>query len=243
MIIMDRLAMREGHARVIRREAQGASLRGGVLMYHDAFGLRPAMAEMGARLAAMGYAVLIPDLFNRFGDHGPHDAKTGLVEEASKQRLMGMIRGTSQAMTSEDLPYFLNALDELGATGPLAVIGYCQGGARALTSAAMRRDRFVAAASLHGGNLASDAPDSPHLLAENITARLYIGTAAEDASFPEAQSTLLAASLRKAGVDFTLESYRGVQHGWTVPDSRVFDARAAERHWTRITALLAECMG
>ena len=117
------------------------------------------------------------------------------------------------------------------------------GGGRALNAAATYPDRIKAAASFHGGNLASDADDSPHRNAARIKARVYVGVAGVDRSFPPEQSARLAEALRVAEVDHAIENYVGMAHGWCVPDHGVFDASGAERHWKRLTTLFGETLG
>jgi carboxymethylenebutenolidase len=217
--------------------------KAGVILYMDAFGVRPALDQMGERLVALGYTVLIPDLFYRFGPYDPFDAKTAFGEEATKVKIMGMMGATSQALTVADTGAFLDALSEAGATGPVGAVGYCLGGGRALHAAAAYPDRIKAAASLHGGNLAADSDDSPHRAAAQIKARVYVGVAGVDRSFPPEQSATLARALREAEVDHQIENYVGKAHGWCVPDSAVFDHEGAERHWKRIATLFAETLG
>jgi carboxymethylenebutenolidase len=222
--------------------ASPAIIRPGVVLYMDAFGPRPALDGMAERLAGEGYVVLVPDLFYRFGPYGPFDVRTAFKEEASAKQLRAMIDGTSQAMTVADTGFFLDALTEAGADGPAGVVGYCMGGARALSAAAAYPERIAAAASFHGGNLASDKPDSPHLNAASIKARVHIGTAGVDSSFPPEQSARLVEAFRGAEVDFLLENHVGMAHGWCVPDNSVYDEAGAERHWRRLTTLFAETL-
>ena len=142
-----------------------------------------------------------------------------------------------------DTASFLSALDAHGIAGPVGAVGYCMGGARALNAASAFPDEIVAVASFHGGNLASDAPDSPHRGADRIKGRVYVGVAGVDRSFPPEQSALLAMALREAGVDHAIENYVGMAHGWAVPDHTAFDAAGAERHWRRLTGLFSETLG
>ena len=214
----------------------------GVILYMDAFGRRPVLDQMAERIAGEGYAVLVPDLLYRFGDYGPFDPSTAFSVEDTRNQLKGMIGGTPLAYTERDTIAFMAALASAGAVGPLATVGYCMGGARALTAAAAYPERIVAAASFHGGNLASDLPDSPHLRAGDIEARVYVGTAGVDGSFPPEQSTRLVEAFRNAEVDFVLENYIGMAHGWAVADHSVYNAAGSERHWQRLLTLLAETL-
>jgi carboxymethylenebutenolidase len=119
----------------------------------------------------------------------------------------------------------------------IGTTGYCMGGGLSLSAAGNFPDRVVAAASYHGGNLATESPNSPHRLADRIRARVYVAGAVEDASFPDAQKQRLIAALAQASVDHRVETYEGAHHGWVPPDSAVHDPAAAERHWTTLIAL------
>ncbi|MEZ2333600.1 dienelactone hydrolase family protein [Mesorhizobium sp. RCC_202] len=233
---------RDGKAKAGLFRPSGAA-KAGVIVYMDAFGPRPVLDQMAGRLAGHGYAVLVPDLFHRNAPYGPFDAKTAFTVEETKTRLMALVSGTTQEMTIRDSEAFLDALKAEGIDGPVGVVGYCMGGARALNAAATYPDRIAAAASFHGGNLASEAPDSPHRKAASIEARVYVGTAGVDRSFPPEQSARLAEALRVAEVDHVIENYVGVGHGWCVPDHSVYDEVGAERHWKRLTAFFGETLG
>lgn len=214
----------------------------GVILYMDAFGPRPALAGMADRLADAGYWVLVPDLFYRFGAYGPF-ATDAFSNETTREQLMTMIHGTTQAMTEADSGAFIGALTEAGATSQVATLGYCMGGGRALVAAAAYPERVAAALSFHGGNLASDADDSPHRRVGTIRGRVYVGSAGVDRSFPPEQSARLSEALRAAEIDHMLENYVGMSHGWAVPDHSVYDVAGAERHWKRLLMVLVEALG
>jgi carboxymethylenebutenolidase len=122
--------------------------------------------------------------------------------------------------------------DKVGCTG------YCMGGGIALRAAGTFPDRIVAAGAFHGARLATDAPDSPHLLAPQIKARVLIGGADEDAGFPPEQAERLREALTAAGVQNTVEIYPGARHGYAPPDMPVYNKAAAERHWRELLDLL-----
>ena len=150
--------------------------KAGVVLYMDAFGPRPAMDQMAERLAAEGYVVLVPDLFYRRRELRPLRCQDGFLRRKDAQRADGPDQGApTQDMTRRDGAAFIDALDREGATGKIGTVGYCMGGGRAITAAAAYPNRVAAAASFHGGQLASDAPDSPHRSASNIKARVYVG--------------------------------------------------------------------
>ncbi|WP_246805454.1 dienelactone hydrolase family protein [Mesorhizobium mediterraneum] len=220
-----------------------APAKAAIILYMDAFGPRPALDQMAERLAGDNCAVLVPDLFYRNAPYGPFEAKTAFSDEKRRAVITSLLSGTTQDMTIRDSGAFLDALDAEGLTGPVGTVGYCMGGARALNAAATYPDRIVAAASFLGGNLASDAADSPHRNAPSIKARFYVGTAGVDRSFPPEQAARLAEALRVAEVDHVIENYAGMAHGWCVPDHSAFDAAGAERHWKRLATLFAETLG
>jgi carboxymethylenebutenolidase len=211
-----------------------------VLFFMDGIGIRPALFEMGQRLAAHGYYVALPDLYYRSGPYEPMDPKRVFTDPAMRQELfqkfMGKL-GQANAMrdTSAVLAFLASQPDV--APGKIGATGYCMGGGLALAAAGHFPDRFAAAAAYHPGNLATDAPDSPHLLAPKISARVYVGGAMEDTSFPDDMKARLEAALTKAGVSHTVETYPA-RHGWVPSDTPVHDVAAAERHWQTLFALL-----
>jgi carboxymethylenebutenolidase len=116
------------------------------------------------------------------------------------------------------------------------------GGAISLTAAGTYPDRIGAAASFHGGNLATDSELSPHLLASRITARVYVAGADQDNSYPPEMAARLEQALGEAGVDHRCEIYLGALHGWTMTDFPVYNESAAERHWDELLTLFAEAL-
>jgi carboxymethylenebutenolidase len=207
----------------------------GVLFYMDGVGPRPSLFAKAQRLADAGYTVLLADLFYREGPSGPAPGRTFAD-------IMRLIDETSQDMTQRDTAVFLGVLAAEGLSGPVGAVGYCTGGGRALTAAARYPDQIRAVASFHGGDLATDAPDSPHRIVDRITAQVYVGVAETDKSFPAEQSGRLAEALRRGGVDHILETYAGTVHGWTMPDFNIYHETATERHWKRLLTLFDEAL-
>ena len=116
-------------------------------------------------------------------------------------------------------------------------VGYCLGGRLSLRMAGEFPDAVTAAASFHGGNLATDQEDSPHLAAVKASAELYIGHADNDGSMPPEQMAKLTQVLAEAHVRHTAELYVGAPHGWTQTDIRAYDEPSTERHWLRLLDL------
>lgn len=215
-----------------------------VLVFMDGIGIRPAMLDVGERLATYGYFVLMPDLFYRSGPYAPMNPHT--VFSVPEERKILMEKFFALATSANIMADTRAFLDYLAAEpdvrpGGIGITGYCMGGRMSLTAAGTYPDAILASASYHGGRLATEAPDSPHLLAPHIKARLYIAGAIKDASFPDEMKALLAKTLSDAGVDYKLETYPA-EHGWVLSDTPVYDAAAAERHWRTLTDLFAETL-
>ncbi len=205
----------------------------GVIMFADAGGMRDTMRQMGERLSALGYVVLVPDFYYRNGPYEPVDARTAFDDKATAERIMRWMGAYTADLVVRDAGSFVGYLDSRPETAPggVGTTGYCMGGRLSLIAAANLGGQIAASASFHGGNLANaDDPDSPHHKAGGIKAAVYVGGAIEDRSFPEEQKELLEQSLTEAGVMHTIETYQA-HHGFAVPDNGSYDADAAERHW------------
>jgi carboxymethylenebutenolidase len=124
----------------------------------------------------------------------------------------------------------------------VGVTGYCMGGGIALRAAGTFPDRIAAAASFHGGNLATEEANSPHLLAPKMTAKVLVAGADEDRSYPEEQNVRLAAALKDARVEAAVSIWKGAKHGWVPTDMPVHNPEAAERHWKELVALFDETL-
>lgn len=211
----------------------------GVLLFMDGLGMRPALLELGERLAGAGYYVLLPDLFYRAGAYVAPDAKQIFadpeVRAAWGKRLAGLV--TVDGVMRDTRAFLAHLGAEPRVRQPrVGAVGYCMGGRMALSAAGHFPERIAAVAAYHPGNLANDAPDSPHLLAARIRARVYVGAATADTSFPDEQKQRLAEALGAAGVAHQIETYPA-RHGWVPSDTPVHDPAATERHWQTLLDL------
>ncbi|PVE09858.1 dienelactone hydrolase family protein [Streptomyces scopuliridis] len=214
-----------------------------VLFYMDAFGLRPHLKKMADRLASASYTVLVPNVVYRYG-RAPVVELPEFINPAERPEIIQSIRPAMETLTPEaamrDAGTYLDwlAASPLTTGGPVGITGYCMGAGLALRTAGSYPDRVAAAAGFHGAYLASDAPDSPHLLAGRITAELYFGHADQDATLPPEQIDRLDKALTAAGVRHRAEVYTGAHHGFTQADTAMYSAEATERHWTALLELL-----
>jgi len=222
----------------------GAGQWPAIVVYMDAFGIRPELGEMAQRLASSGYVVALPNLYYRTGPFPPFDKRAVTADGPERDRFKGMIQSINSAMVMRDTAAVIEMLDGQPAVrrGAMGTLGYCMGGGYALAAAGTFPDRIVAAASFHGGSLATDKPDSPHTFAGRMQAKIYVGVAETDPSFPDEQKIRLERALSEAGVDYVLETYVGAKHGFAVNGHLVYDHDAAERHWTALQSLFAETL-
>jgi carboxymethylenebutenolidase len=150
-----------------------------------------------------------------------------------------MIQSINGPMVMRDTAAIVEFLESSSAVrkGRMGVVGYCMGGGYALIAAGTFSDRVAAAASFHGGSLATDKPHSPHLVANRIKGKVYVGAAEIDPSFPEDQQQRLGQAMESGGVDYELEIYPGARHGFAVNGHLVYDRESSERHWKKLLQL------
>ena len=222
----------------------------GVLIWPDAFGLRPSMRGFARRIAAEGYSVLVPNPFYRvakapvFDDPSKFDFANP-ADAAKLPPLTGSV-GAPGAAERDAIAYvaFLDAQKEVDKAKKIGTQGYCMGGPLVVRTAAAVPDRIGAGGSFHGGNLVNDTANSPHLLAPKIKARMYFGIAANDDMRQPDQKDKLKAAFAAAKVPAEIEVYSGSQHGWCVPDMPhqangmpIYNMADAERAWGKLVAL------
>jgi carboxymethylenebutenolidase len=243
--ITDSITTSDGTCAVTLATPEGSGPWPGVVMYPDAGGRRPVFDEMAEKLAGYGYAVLVPDIYYREAGWAPFDLNTAFTDPDERKRLMSLMSGITPDKMAADAGAFFDYLasrPEVSGTA-FGTTGYCMGGRTSLVVSGRLPERVAAAMSFHGGGLATDDPGSPHLLADQISAAVYVGGAENDASFtPEAAETLDKA-LTAADVEHTIEWYAAA-HGFAVSDHRVaYDADAAERHWKAMESFFGAKLG
>jgi carboxymethylenebutenolidase len=234
----------DGECAATLHTPDGGGAHPAVIMYPDAAGARGTFADMGDRLAGLGYTVLVPDIYYRSAPYAPFDVTTVFTDPGERARLGELARSLTTERVISDSGAFLEFLagrpevsgDRAGTTG------YCMGGRLSLLTAAHHPDRVGAAATFHGGNLAgADDPDSPHLVAGRIRAAVHIAAAEDDGSFPADQYERLATALTEGGVTHTMAVYPA-RHGFAVPDNDTYDEAAAERHWQALADLYGSAL-
>jgi carboxymethylenebutenolidase len=219
-----------------------------VLFWPDAIGVRPRLYDMADTIASWGYVVLVPNIFYRSGRVPLIEGLDELLAQEDRAKLfaaLGPVIGQFKpALGVSDAQFYLDflATHPSVAAGPVGLTGYCMGAGMALRTAGEYPDRVAAAGGFHGGNLATEAPDSPHLSAKTCQAELYFGHADNDQSMQPDQQARLATALDEAGVKYRAEVYEGALHGYTMSDTRVYNESGEQRHWAALNELFTRVL-
>ena len=213
----------------------------GVLVWPDIFGLRPSFRQMGKRLAESGYAVLVVNPFYRVrkAPTAPAGAATPIGQ------VMPLAQGLNETTHMADAKAFIGWLDgqsSVARNRKIGTQGYCMGGPMAFRTSAAMPDRVGAVASFHGGGLATDMPNSPHLQAAKTKAQFLVAIAANDDSQRPNEKNVLKETFAKANLPAEIEVYEGAAHGWCPPDSGVYNEPQAEKAWSRLLALYGKAL-
>jgi carboxymethylenebutenolidase len=213
----------------------------GVLLWPDIFGLRPAMRQMGKRLAESGYSVLVVNPFYRVKKAPTADAGAA----TPIQQLMPLAQALNETTQMTDAKAFIGWLDQQSSVAKnrkIGTQGYCMGGPIAFRTAAAVPDRVGAVASFHGGGLVTQNPNSPHLQVAKTKAQLLIAIAENDDARSPSDKNVLKETLAKANLPAEIEVYAGAAHGWCPPDSQVYNEPQAEKAWSRLLALYGKAL-
>jgi carboxymethylenebutenolidase len=219
--------------------ASGAAA--GVLLWPDIFGLRPAMRQMGKRLAESGYSVLVVNPFYRV-KKAP-TAENGAATPIPQ--LMPLARALNETTQTTDAKAFIGWLDRQASVArnrKVGTQGYCMGGPIAFRTAAAMPERVGAVASFHGGGLVTDQPNSPHVQAAKTGAQFLVAIAANDDQRAPTEKDVLKETFAKANRAAEIEVYTGAAHGWCPPDSGVYNEPQAEKAWSRLLALYGKAL-
>jgi carboxymethylenebutenolidase len=211
-----------------------------VLVWTDILGLRPVFRELGQRLAAQGYVVLVPNPFYRNAKAPVVDGSFDFSKPEDRAKVMPMAAAlTADASISDAKAHvaFLDAQLQTDTKKKMGVQGYCMGGPLTFRTAATAPERIGAAATFHGGGLVTDKPDSPHLLIPKMKAEMLCAVADNDDKRDPSAKDKLKEAFAAAHLKATVEVYEGCNHGWTVRGSKVYNEEGAERAWAELTAL------
>jgi carboxymethylenebutenolidase len=229
---------------IVAQPSTGTGPFPGVILYMDAFGLRPRIEEMAQRIADWGYLVLAPNAFYREGTAAElapaMDMTTPEGRAAAGKAAFPRVGRLTTDKALPDIDAWIKALGTLDvvAPGPIGTLGYCMGARLAVRTAVAHPEAVAACGGFHGGGLASDAPDSPHLGLGNAKARFVFGHADQDQSMAPDAVERLGEALNAADLEASNQIYPGAPHGYSMADTSAFHAEATERHFRELRALL-----
>jgi carboxymethylenebutenolidase len=212
----------------------------GVLVWPDAFGLRPAMKKMADRLAGSGYSVLVVNPYYRTAKAPILPDGADFNDPKTREVIMSKMATLSPKTHTADAKAFVDWLDaqkSVARDRKMGTTGYCMGGSITMRTAAARPDRIGAGASFHGGRLVTKDADSPHLLVPQMKAHYLIAIAANDDEAEPDVKGVLRETFTRNKLPAEIEVYEGALHGWCPPDSRVYNEPQAERAWSRLLVL------
>jgi len=213
-----------------------------VIVLMDAPGIRDALRDIARRIAADGYLVALPNLYYRTHRDFTIGPTRDHPDAAKNRELIGkMVATLSNAKVAADVGALMDdvASERLAPGRRAGLVGYCMSGAFALAAAAAHPERIACAASYYGTRLVTDAPDSPHRLAEKVGAECYFAFAERDPFVPPAQVEQFRQALAVLNKPWRIETYAGTEHGFAFPDRGTFHEAGAKRHWETLRDLLA----
>jgi carboxymethylenebutenolidase len=216
----------------------------GVLFVIDAIGLRQQIKDMADRIATRGYVVLAPNIFYRSG-RAPIWPDVNLSDPAARDDFMKQLMPVARLLTPDamraDSGAYLNKLAEL-TEGKVGITGYCMGGRHGWQIAASYPDRVAALGGFHTGGMVTDADDSPHLRAPEVTAAVYWGHADNDHGMTPENIATLNEAMDDAGISYITEVYPDAPHGYTMADQGAYQEAGAERHYAALFDLLGRTL-
>jgi carboxymethylenebutenolidase len=214
-----------------------------VVVFMDVWGIREELFDIARRIATVGYYCMVPDFYYRQGKvrHEFRDDNFRMItldslDRQTQETVLAPSRKLTDAMVVEDTASLLAFLDhgEPIRAGAMGCIGYCMGGRHVFRAAANFPQRFRASVSLHGTDLVTNRPDSPHLSVTKAEGELYCGFGEKDRFTPTTTIKTIENALRDSKVKFMYEVHKGADHGYALPDRDVYDKHAANRDWELI---------
>ncbi len=216
-----------------------------VIWFPDGFGRRPAHVDMGKRLAAEGYAVLVINPYYRakrapvlpadFDFNKPEDREKGM-------KLIAMLDHDAVLRDASSFVAFLDAQPEVNPKAKIGAVGFCLGGAMTMRAQVAAPDRVGASVSFHGGGLVTEDANSPHKLVAGTKGAYHIAIGIDDDEKQPEAKTVLAKALDDARRPYTQEVYPGAKHGWMVPDRPIYDHAQAESGWVAMLQLYKQAL-
>ena len=212
-----------------------------VLFYMDAPGKREELHDMARRIAAVGYYVVLPNLYyRRSRDYCLKERTEPAMAEMFTH--MATLNATTTRTDTQAMLRFVDTQPEADGRR-LGAVGYCMSGPLVIWAAAAFPERFRCIASIYGARMVTDRPDSPHRSVARLRCESYFACAEIDKWASRADIEKLQVALEEAGAPHRIEWYPGVEHGFAFPlRAGIYNKPAAERHWERLFSLFARTL-
>jgi len=206
-----------------------------VLFYMDAPGKREELHDMARRIAAVGYFVVLPNLYYRRSRDYYLKERTEAEMAVMGEHMRSLGYRTTGCDTTAMLRY-VDAQPQADARR-LGAVGYCMSGPFVVWAAAANPERFRCIASIYGANMVNEHPTSPHRVVARLRCESYFACAEIDKWASKADIAALEEALKDAGIAYRVEWYPGAEHGFAFPQRHCYDKASAERHWVRLFEL------
>jgi carboxymethylenebutenolidase len=196
--------------------------RGGVVLIQEIFGVNHHIRSVCDRLAAAGYAVLAPALFDR--------QKRGFESGYTRQEIDAARKFVEKPDFAAMLSDTQAAVTHLRDAGKVAVVGFCLGGSVAF-AAAGQLTGLSSAVAYYGGQIAKLVNQRP-----KVQVMMHFG--AVDPYIPSGDINLIAQNCPGCEIHV----YEGAAHGFNCDERNSYDKRSADLAWGRTLEFLRQSL-
>jgi carboxymethylenebutenolidase len=191
----------------------------GILVLHAWWGLKPFFKQFCDRLAAQGFTVLAPDLYQgRIA--GTIDEAKALLEKRDLELMQDTVVAAKDHLREKT-------------KNKIGLIGFSMGGGWALEIASTSPEQIGAMVIFYGNGEAEYG---------KITAKVMGHFSDNDEWEPNEYVDMTFEAFKKAGVDATRHVYPGVAHWFVEEDRPEYDPAAAKLAWDRTVEFLKKNM-
>jgi len=240
------VATADGNADALLFLPAGGDPHPAIILWPDLTGLRPAIGDIGRKLAAEGYVVLAPNQFYR------SVALDGSISAAQPVLPFGevMQRGapwraaaSDEAIVADTRAYtaFLDGLPQVDRKAGIGTLGVDIGGAHAFIAARSLPDRIKAVAAIHPLAVATSRDTSPHLHVDRSKAAYLVTIARPDDEREPGDKDDLRSAFANAGLEATVEVVPA-GHGYMIADDPAHDAAAADAAFVQANTLFGQAL-
>jgi len=199
---------------------EGAGPHPGVVVIHEWWGLNDQVQRVADRLAGIGYAAIVPDLYR-----GKVPADAGLAHE--------LMRALNEDWAVDVIKGGAEQLRARAKSKGVATMGFCMGGR--LSLAAALKGAPIQAAVMYYGSVETDAKALAPL-----TVPLLGIFGRDDRGIPEADVRKFEAAMKAAEKNATIIVYPAAGHAFFNDQRASYEKEAADDAWARTQKFLNE---